>query len=207
MCDILNAGESVRIKWDKACDALKESIEKVLWDDRLQCYTRSIRVKLNPWGEEPPGDTDVITINPKGCRRDVTLKDNTPDISLLGLTIPFKVFDVHHPRIEATAEAIEKSLECKAVGGLMRYANDGYVGGNPWIVATLWIALYHIEKGNFKKAKDYLEWAVRNRTDLDLLPEQVDRENGGPAWVIPLTWSHAMFVLVLKGLLESGEIR
>ena len=42
--------------------------------------------------------------------------------------------------------------------------------------------------------------------ELDLLPEQVSRDDGRPAWVIPLTWSHAMFVLVLIELYEAGII-
>jgi len=37
-----------------------------------------------------------------------------------------------------------------------------------------------------------------------LLPEQVSKDNGEPCWVIPLTWSHAMYVLVLAGLKEAG---
>src|SRR5207237_350768 len=32
---------------------------------------------------------------------------------------------------------------------------------------------------------------------LGLLPEQV-REDGSPVWVLPLTWSHAMFVLAAR---------
>jgi len=38
-----------------------------------------------------------------------------------------------------------------------------------------------------------------------LLPEQADKNHGGPAWVLPLNWSHAMFVLThlaLRGKLS-----
>jgi len=37
-----------------------------------------------------------------------------------------------------------------------------------------------------------------------LLPEQVSKDNGEPCWVIPLTWSHAMYVLVLADLKRRG---
>ena len=35
---------------------------------------------------------------------------------------------------------------------------------------------------------------VSRRTALDLLAEQVD-DDGRPAWVLPLGWSHAMLLL------------
>jgi GH15 family glucan-1,4-alpha-glucosidase len=34
-------------------------------------------------------------------------------------------------------------------------------------------------------------------TALDLLPEQVT-DDGRPAWVVPLAWSHAMLVLAAR---------
>jgi GH15 family glucan-1,4-alpha-glucosidase len=38
---------------------------------------------------------------------------------------------------------------------------------------------------------------VSRRTPLDLLPEQV-LEDGRPAWVLPLAWSHAMLLLASR---------
>jgi len=143
-------------------------------------------------------------VNPKGYRRDVTLEDWTVDVSLLGVAIPFGVFDVNDKRVADTVEAIEKVLTVHPVGGIKRYENDNYVGGNPWVLTTLWVALYHIEVGNLEKAKSYFEWAIKSRTYLGLLPEQVSKDTGEPCWVIPLTWSHAMFVLVLNKLIEAG---
>jgi len=91
-------------------------------------------------------------------------------------------------------------LTSHPVGGIKRYENDNYIGGNPWVLATLWVALYYIEIKEYEKAKDYLRWATKSCTALGLLPEQVSKDNGEPCWVIPLTWSHAMYVLVLAGL-------
>jgi GH15 family glucan-1,4-alpha-glucosidase len=92
-------------------------------------------------------------------------------------------------------------------GGIKRYENDGYIGGNPWVLATLWTALLHISRKDYDKASEYFEWAVKSCTKLGFLPEQTDRESGRPAWVIPLTWSHAMFELVLMELVDAGALK
>ena len=55
---------------------------------------------------------------------------------------------------------------------------------------------------------NYFEWGgkITDRA-WGFYLRQVDKETGKPAWVIPLTWSHAMFVLVLEGLLGVGEFK
>lgn len=192
--------------WVVACANIKEAMIKNLWKDDRQCFLRSIRTKLNPWGSEHSDNTTVIKVNPKGYLRDVTLEDGMVDISLLGISIPYDVFPIEDFRVVKTVETIERVLTSHGVGGIRRYESDNYIGGNPWILTTLWVALYYIKKRDFIKAKEYFEWAVKSRTELDLLPEQVNKETGKPEWVIPLTWSHAMFVLVLWELVEAGEI-
>jgi len=200
---ILGKQEEVIERWDAAAKNLRESIGKNLWKEEYGRFLRSIRVKLNPWGREHSSNTLVIPVNSKGYRRDVTLEDGMIDVSLLGVSIPFEVFDFNDPRVENTVNAIEQALTSHGTGGIKRYESDNYIGGNPWILTTLWVALYHIRRKNFDAAKKYFEWAVRGRTSLDLLPEQVGKDDGRPAWIIPLTWSHAMFVLVLFELVEA----
>ncbi|HHW47547.1 MAG TPA: glycoside hydrolase [Clostridiaceae bacterium] len=192
--------------WKSAAEKIKTAIVKNFWKEEEKRFIRSVRVKLNPWEEEHTDNKIMIKVNPKGYCKDVTSEDWTVDVSLLGMAIPFEVFDVEDPRIVNTVKTIEERLISPKVGGLKRYENDKYIGGNPWIITTLWAALYHIKKGDFSKAKDYFEWAVKSCTKLNLLPEQVDKESGKPAWVIPLTWSHAMFILVLTELTEKGVL-
>jgi glucoamylase len=192
--------------WECAWINIKESMVKNLWKEDRQCFLRSVRTKLNPWGSEHSDNTTIIKINDKGNFRDVTLEDGMVDISLLGISIPFDIFDVDDPKVINTVETIERVLKSPAIGGIRRYESDNYIGGNPWILTTLWVALYYIKRKDFIKANEYFEWAVKSRTELDLLPEQVNKETGKPEWVIPLTWSHAMFVLVLWELVEAGEI-
>lgn len=206
MAKILGAPVEIIEKWEKSASDMKTSIEKNLWKDEADRFIRSVRTKLNPWGSEHSQHTTVVKVNKKGYFRDVTLEDWTIDISLLGVSIPYGVFDVKDERVRKTVEAIERALTAHPVGGIKRYENDNYIGGNPWVLATLWVALYYIETKEYDRAKEYLRWAVKSCTSLGLLPEQVSRDNGEPCWVIPLTWSHAMYVLVLSGLKEAGAL-
>lgn len=206
IADLLKVPESVGKRWRAAAEGIKESIVEKLWKENEKRFIRSIRVKLNPWGSENSGYTTVIKVNPKGYYRDVTLEDWKVDVSLLGFSIPFEVFAVDDYRVENTVKLVEQVLTSHGVGGIQRYENDNYIGGNPWIVSTLWVALYHAKRGNAEKAREYMDWAVKSQTELGLLPEQVGKEDGKPAWVIPLTWSHAMFILVLVELIEKGMI-
>ncbi|TYQ16632.1 UNVERIFIED_CONTAM: oligosaccharide amylase [Acetivibrio alkalicellulosi] len=203
---IVNASSEIINKWDMVASLVKRAIEKNLWSDKANRFIRSIRTKLNSWGSENSENTTIITVNNKGYKRDVTLEDWTIDTSILGVSVPFEVFDPKDERVKSTVEAIEKALTCHPVGGIKRYENDNYVGGNPWILTTLWVALYYIKVGEYKRAKNYFDWAVNCTTELGFLPEQISRDKGKPCWVIPLTWSHAMFVLVFVKLNEAGII-
>ncbi len=132
------------------------------------------------------------------------------DASLLGLVVPFGVVDARDERMLSTVRAIEERLMNEPAGGVKRYDNDGYRGGNPWVLTTLWLAQYYLEAGEQAKAERLLRWTVERRNALGLLPEQVDKHTGQPAWVVPLTWSHAMFVLTVlrarkAGLFARGE--
>ncbi len=192
--------------WEKAAADLRKSIERSFWHPEWNRFVRSIRVKLNGWGEEHTDAKVWLKTNDRSICRDYSLVDGSLDISLLGLSVPFGIYPAEDPRMVSTAQIVEQQLGIHQAGGLMRYEYDGYIGGNPWVLATLWAALYHIEGKSYKKALDYLNWAVRSATEQGLLPEQVDKDTGKPAWVIPLTWSHAMFILVLDGLIAAGEL-
>lgn len=201
---ILGIPDELLDEWRDSAGKIKAAIEMNFFKPELNRFIRSIRTKLNPWGDEYAWDRIWLKVNSKDNYRDFTREDRTVDISLLGLCIPFGVYDAGHPFMEGTAELIESALASQLPGGLKRYGNDSYMGGNPWVLASLWAALYFTEKKDYERAKRYFDWAVGARTELGLLPEQVDRDTGKPAWVIPLTWSHAMFILVLDRLMDAG---
>jgi len=132
--------------------------------------------------------------------------DKTIDTSILGLSYPFNLIDVDDERMIKTAEAIEKAFKYK-VGGIGRYPEDIYFGGNPWIITTLWLSLYYRRLYKVLKEKDdngadiYLQkskklfnWVMKYSFD-GLFPEQIHKELGVPMSAMPLGWSNAMFLI------------
>jgi GH15 family glucan-1,4-alpha-glucosidase len=129
-----------------------------------------------------------------------SIADPTLDVSLLGLAWPFAAVDPGGERIRATVAALESELGSPD-GSLVRYAGDTYAGGNKWVLAALWLGLWHRQAGDQGKFKRSVEYALSAQTELGLLPEQVT-EDGEPAWVVPLAWSHAMLLLAARPELE-----
>ena len=126
-------------------------------------------------------------------------KDGKLDISLLGLVTPFKLFSPKEKKILNTIERMDLSIRTYT-GGYLRYEGDNYVGGNPWVIANLWMANYYIEAGNKRKARECFEFVVKSATEHGFLGEQVDNSTMQAKWVIGLGWSHAMFIDVLNKL-------
>lgn len=126
-------------------------------------------------------------------------KDQKMDISLLGLVTPFKVIAPKEKKMLNTLERIELTLRTYT-GGYLRYEGDNYAGGNPWVIANLWMAKYCLEAGNKKKARECFEFVVKTATEHGYLAEQIDNSTMQAKWVIGLGWSHAMFIDVLQKL-------
>ena len=128
------------------------------------------------------------------------LNDRRMDISLLGAVVPFGMLKTTEKIVENTIERIDMTIRTYT-GGYVRYENDGYIGGyNPWPIATLWMALYNIEKGDYDKAIENFTFVVTSCSEYGFLGEQVDNQTRKPAWIIGLAWSHAMFIIVLEKL-------
>jgi glucoamylase len=191
-------------EYKEEADKFKCAAIKNLWSKERGHFLRSIRVKMNPWGMDSSPDKVYIMVNSKGYYRDFTKEDPSIDISLLGLSIPFGMIDIKNEKMKATALKVKEKLDNKNSGGILRYENDDYAGGNPWILTTLWLAMYYIETNKQEEAKKYLDWVLKGATHLGLLPEQVEKNSGKPHWVIPLTWSHAMFIITVDRLLNKG---
>jgi len=192
----LNVDVPLAEVWDRKACEIKKNIEEKLWSDEDKRFIRGVRTRLNWWN----CPTVELTANKYGYKVPVAEKDLTVDISLLGLAVPFNVFDVKDEKITKTVRAIEDHLDGFPAGGYGRYEYDSYIGGNPWIVSTLWLALYYIESGDIEKGKELFMWAVKHSTALGFLPEQVNKFNGDPAWIMQLAWSNAMFIIVLDKL-------
>ena len=128
------------------------------------------------------------------------LEDKNMDISILGTVYPFNMFSATEKNVLNTIQMINMTLRTYT-GGILRFEEDSYVEGkNPWVISTLWMALYYIKAGNKKEAINLLNFICKTASSNGLLAEQVSNNTLEPAWVIGLGWSHAMFVLLLNEL-------
>ncbi|MGZ3688861.1 MAG: glycoside hydrolase family 15 protein [Bdellovibrionota bacterium] len=128
--------------------------------------------------------------------------DEVPDVSMLGLIVPFQTHRKRDRISNRLLDQIRSRLWCRTVGGLMRYEGDVYRGGNPWILTTLWLAIAELGLSNIQEARELFQWVMSKSTVLGMFPEQVHRETGQPFWVIPLGWSHAMYLLFVREVLD-----
>lgn len=126
-------------------------------------------------------------------------QDKKLDISIIGAVTPFKLYTPKEKKITNTIENIDLSLRTYT-GGYKRFEEDNYMNGNPWTISTLWMAEYHLQKGEKNKAIEELNYVVKSANQHGLLPEQVNNEKMEPAWVIGLGWAHAMFIQTIKKL-------
>ena len=61
-----------------------------------------------------------------------------------------------------------------------------------------------LEFGDLHGAREAFQWAMNKQTHLGMLAAQVHRESGRPFWVIPLGWSHAMFLSFVRDVVDRG---
>ena len=111
------------------------------------------------------------------------------------------MFSPKEKKIVNTVERMNLTLRTYT-GGYKRFEEDHYRNGNPWPIATLWMALYYIETKQYNKAKECLNFVVASSTKHGFLAEQVENDTMEANWVIGLGWSHAMFIIVLEKLMN-----
>ena len=101
---------------------------------------------------------------------------------------------------------------------MARYEGDAFyrvspdLPGNPWFIATLWLADYLVNRAGSEEemaeAINLLDWVSAHALPSGVLAEQADPFNGGPLSVSPLTWSHATFVATVQRLVRRlGRLR
>ncbi len=168
-------------RFQLAANEVRESILLSLYDSKLKRFLRS----ANP-------------------------RDEALDSGLLAINF-FDVVPANDQRLASTADQIEKELWVNTrIGGLARYKSDGYLRvdssiiGNPWILTTLFLSIYRSDVGNLARAKQLLNWATDRATKSNLLAEQVNAYDGSPVGVLPLAWSHAVYILAVRHLAERS---
>lgn len=168
-----------------AAHEIRRAMEHHLWSDELGRFLQTI--DLVATGPAEAGRTDLTTAE-------------VPDISILGVAFPFGIFAVDDLRVVRTAKVLESTLAVPDSGAVYRYTGDQYIGGHPWLIGSLWLAIYKLSLGKAERARELIDWVAQRATPLGLLPEQVRLDTGEPTWATPLAWSHAMFVLAMHRL-------
>jgi len=185
---------------EKKLKAIKNQMATRFYSPKLSRYVRSTDVRISH--EEFLKLPEENRYTEKDEKYEITYyfkkQDEVVDISILGIYYPFEMIDSSDEAFKATILAIERECQNKIVGGYKRYSDDKYINGNPWILTTLWLAIYYKKTGQVNEAEKLFEWAKAHSLSNGLFPEQVDRLTGKPAWVVPLAWSHAMYVLYLN---------
>jgi glucoamylase len=193
-------------RWSTAALRVREGIDRWLWSAEHGRFLRSRDVaRVDAEGSPVPAghlpaerrpDAPAIEGRPVHVVASVDAVDATVDASLLGLTYPFEVVAHDDPRMLATMDAVARELTTEC-GALLRYPGDSYLGGNPWVLTTLWLGLARRAPGAAVVAAG-LDVALAAASGARLLPEQVDAVTNRPVWVSPLAWSHAFALLASR---------
>jgi GH15 family glucan-1,4-alpha-glucosidase len=188
---------------------------KVFFDgtrrDRLAEAAAETKEAMIEYLYDPEQKRFIKGILPNG-ERDLTVDSSVTTI------YAYKILDAKDSRVKNTMDAIASNLWVKTdVGGLARYKNDLYrrmsaeVPGNPWFIATLRLARWHIQKANAKSdlaaALDIIRWVTQHALPSGALSEQLDPYTGKPISATPLLWSHAEYVLaVTEYIVKTQEL-
>lgn len=142
--------------------------------------------------------------------------DRPVDLSQLSLIYPYKVFIADDAKV--IVDRVESMLLRER--GVIRYKGDSYFStiehegrhhhlsyyyGSEaeWTFGLPWLALCHIELGNFNKAKEYIDWTENIMLDDGRLPElyfaNSDRYNENT----PLGWSQAMYIMAKERIIKE----
>ncbi|MFD2671226.1 glycoside hydrolase family 15 protein [Marinicrinis sediminis] len=168
-------------------EEVQNGIIKHLWNEREQRFARGLIQIEGTWKQ-----------------------DLTPESSIIGLYL-FEVLPVNDSRLIQTIDQLRSQLQVNTdIGGIARYSGDSYflsgdlsdrVPGNPWIICTLWFAMWDMEVADslesLRQTKEHLHWTVRHALSSDVLPEQLHPYEGTPLSVAPLTWSHATYLMAV----------
>ena len=179
-------GEEERAaRYRAGAERMVEGLRSVLWSEPERRFARMASVEPGPY-----------------------VLDLTLDASLFGL-VEFDALPPDDAQVSSTLEQVAERLRVRTdVGGQARYENDRYwqvekqdlarVPGNPWFVATLWLARYRLRlarsPAELAAGRELIEWAAGRALPSGVMAEQLHPYSGAPLSVSPLTWSQAAYV-------------
>lgn len=132
------------------------------------------------------------------------------DASLIGMFVPYNIFEVNSDVAKKTIVRIEQDIH-RTNGGVYRYLQDTYFGGGEWILLSCWLGWYYVQAGQKNKAEEILRWVEQHFSQSGELPEmvldhvfdkekQVEWENRWGKNAQPLLWSHAMYLIIRNAI-------
>jgi len=142
--------------------------------------------------------------------------DDTIDASSAFGIYLFGVLPVSDERLQKAMKGTAEALRITTpVGGIARYAGDQYYRrapdqpGNPWIITSLWMAQYAIDRAQsdaeLDGAREVLNWCVDIAGGTGILPEQMSPYTKEHLSAGPLTWSHAEYIRTIMLYLKKLE--
>lgn len=113
----------------------------------------------------------------------------------------FDILPDSDPRIAKLGDLVEARLGTPG-GAVRRYEGDRYYGGQPWPVASAWLAIHRLARGDRAKAERLFDVMTEqaHATDTLMLGEQFDE--AAKAWLsaAPLVWSEAAYIRTARAL-------
>ncbi|HIP17295.1 MAG TPA: glycosyl hydrolase [Methanothermococcus okinawensis] len=123
------------------------NIMKILEKENITVERGGVKEDYSVWSSSMENLKDIINKfylkEENRFAKSINPLDKTIDTSILGLSFPYNLIPVEDPRMISTALQIERAFNYDA-GGIGRYPEDIYFGGNPWIITTLWLCMYYI---------------------------------------------------------------
>lgn len=143
--------------------------------------------------------------------------DYTADMSSLYGLLLYRVIGVEDRQMKRMLSYVEERLSVEGASkGFVRYEGDTYYrreeanSPNPWVITTLWIARFYIEKAksleDLKYPLDLLQWTCSHANDGGMLSEQMHPDTREQLSTAPLVWSHAELVLAVQAYLEKVQL-
>jgi len=209
------AGLQGATKLGHQVDSQKNGVMAALRDLVLSdgCHDGRLLKAFKPKSELRPVLSEVQPIFHEQAPGDVL--SQSAEASLIGVAIPYKLFNLDDPIMQATIDHIEKDLH-RRNGGVYRYLADTYYGGGEWVILAAWLGWYYARCGDTDRARDLLGW-IESTVDVNgHLPEQVSthllfperfaewQTRWGPV-ARPLLWSHAMVLILYEALRRNQE--
>lgn len=189
LADAMDDADSA-VSWRLAADDMYVAAHKHLYNTSRQSFYKGILAK----------ESGEITY------------DDTIDSSSVFGAFMFGLFPVREATLQQALQTLLKTFPTqKDSYGLPRYENDHYLRvdastpGNPWFIASLWLAQYCVETGDTDKAYSIIDWVRSHATPSGVLSEQVNPHTGELLSVAPLSWSHAELVATLLDIITEPE--